>query len=501
MACFPSAPDPIDRGVAAYINEEMDNAPDSELQTQVPVTVNMNTCPGHPVVSGAHAEELQKKDAENFMNFLKSLGQVFDQVVDKNGGFKTYVSNAYDCQYTCVEATLGRAFQNVWETGLFNKGKDYQFSKNAIRGALRACYPGLNTDIVDAVATDVVAAAADTLAKPGDDHPAKMCLSRGHEVMGMKYDQFQDGFDRVFTVSLEGALKAVMYKGHTFKEAVEHMGDCQWDCMLSNVKQIGDLWWGTQKYKLPDAEQKEQGIQAITGAFMACYPGAPRDHVLTVAAHISDRMEHVSPEEIKGANKPVEIDAQRCPGAPPGMGKDVDESKTEWNNFLQNLGSAFQDADAATPKFHEFMKGTYACQSDCLSSTMQNALTNLWQAGLFGQEEGSMMSIKSITGAIKTCYPALDHAVAYEFSENIMKSVNAELDKVTRLYPSIVIPHIAALQAAERRQVPTVAIAAAGVAVVGAVAFVALARKRMRAAAAKARDCAFSDEECLESLE
>jgi hypothetical protein len=317
-----------------------------------------------------------------------------------------------------------------------------------------------------------------TYAAGGDkDEKPQKCLGMEEKVSMDGIEERRSGTEVMRQVmnNLKIALARSLKNDESFKSIIEGKTDCQWDCFPSVVgKLTTPVVWGTKLFALEKDRSKRYFARAITGAFTLCYPDADRDVVLNFTTQVVADMRH--PHEVE-----VNLKFERtCPGHPVGGQKAV----KEFSDYADYLGMAGQlvllEERFAKLKAYITKEG-FDCQQKCAfgkEGTLARSLMLLWNTGIFSESNGRSNSIESFTGAIKTCYPLVAHDLAHRYVEAVMDQVDAELEKVTRLYPSLRIPFLAAKQASENpaRSYVALAFAAFSALLVGG----ALALRRVR---------------------
>lgn len=198
------------------------------------------------------------------------------------------------------------------------------------------------------------------------------------------------------------AVTKTINKYPEMKEFMESAGTCQFPCFGEVVRTTYSTLFGKLGNAFLTDEGKDMEIEAVTGAFRACYPSPPRDEILALASEIveasvvSEPPESPVPEGVFCENQDFEDDFP---------------SVAVRNHFKMAFRKIVARFPTAQQFFHE--QGL-DCQFQCLDSTVSQALKTLW---LTNRQERAT-GISALTGSMHACFPGVP-------AEEIRKLVDA----------------------------------------------------------------------------
>lgn len=103
-------------------------------------------------------------------------------------------------------------------------------------------------------------------------------------------------------------------------------------------------------------------------------------------------------------------------------------------------GPAISAAVEKNAEVKAFMENSYTCQSTCMGKSFPVAFQTLAQAGTFNIQDKSERNTKvkaALTGTIDSCYPGLSHALATTVIDDAEKILEADEEKVERLFARV----------------------------------------------------------------
>lgn len=228
----------------------------------------------------------------------------------------------------------------------------------------------------------------DPLSVEGHDVPKETLLK---SVVGLFFD---------------GADKAVA-GDDDFKSFMQSRGQCQFTCAEKMVTHAVSTLYGKCGKGFFGDECEDLAVESLTGAFMACFPSAPRDQVHSTMGYIMDNMGKTSPKDHSDLYK----DNKQCPNKAAAEFFDIDA-------FTRDFGKAFGDVVDAKPGVKKFFEEeALGCQSDCLKDTIPTAALALAMTANQDKDE----ILQAMTGAARACFPGVPRADV----KDLMAAVNA----------------------------------------------------------------------------
>jgi len=195
------------------------------------------------------------------------LGVAFVGVVNDVPKLAEFLKTRGNCQAQCLEKVMKPAMATVY--GKMGKklssheGKEMAIE--AITGAIRACYPSPPRKEIKKLATAVADGMGETPKANAEFPQGVKCKNAGHESdfpMDDVLEAFGDAFQKV-------ASKYERVKKFFSEEAL----DCQFPCLEQTVPLTMKTLF------LTDQQDKEVGIDALTGSMHACFPGVPSKEI------------------------------------------------------------------------------------------------------------------------------------------------------------------------------------------------------------------------------
>lgn len=287
----------------------------------------------------------------------------------------------------------------------------------------------------------------------------KKCAAPGAKVdAAIKH---QENMGNALYVAIKGDEQA--------QKLFEDHGKCQLDCFIGMMRtNTLPTFFSAGLDNNTDKEALKLGTEAVTGGIKACYPGVLRSQALAFGEAVVKLMFQISQGEVEvdeATQAPFNMSKMKaCPGNPEG-GADAEK---DFMKFASSLPAAFEEKinDKKFKELSEFIDTeSYECQAKCAFSpdgSIGVALQVFWLTGNVGKPNRKELGVDAITGALKTCYPRLDHDTVRSFISDVVTKVLTEMGQLSRLYPTMNIPF---LQNQEETGSSSVTIAAGGVAV------------------------------------
>jgi len=155
-ACYPL----VSRGhlqmIGSTIAGEVEKSLDKDATPpRKPMKLKLKKCPGQPATAD---EVLTKKFNDTFKkHFFPSMGRV----MSSSEVGREIIESGKDCQHSCVDSALANTLQNLWSAGLFGRGQGDEVSTQAITGAFKMCFPGVNRDSLLTIVAETFGAVRD----------------------------------------------------------------------------------------------------------------------------------------------------------------------------------------------------------------------------------------------------------------------------------------------------------------------------------------------------
>lgn len=196
-------------------------------------------------------------------------------------------------------------------------------------------------------------------------------------------------------------------------------GDCQIDCLEIVMRPTFSTLYGKlgqDFYSHHKPHIQEIFIEALSGAFHACYPHPPREEVRmvseTIISHIgyTAASEHTFPQGVP------------CPHA--GYEHDF-----PLNDFLYSFETTILHVMENKPKLHKFFDTEAKdCQKTCLQQTVPASAMTLFLHGNYDDYTG----VDALTGAIQACFPDVEHEeilILVSETKDVMAQAEAEASR------------------------------------------------------------------------
>lgn len=130
-ACYPSPPRAEVLEFMTKVVADVGKVPPSSNPADVPAAV---VCPNKDNIADFHVNEFEEDFEAALLKMIKSTPEAkefFDNV-------------AKDCQMDCLHKTIPMSAKTMFMAGIDDEAK----AKDAMTGAIKACYPGLDVEIV-----------------------------------------------------------------------------------------------------------------------------------------------------------------------------------------------------------------------------------------------------------------------------------------------------------------------------------------------------------------
>jgi hypothetical protein len=164
---------------------------------------------------------------------------------------------------------------------------------------------------------------------------------------------------------LDGAGKAIA-NSTGFKEFMQSRGLCQIDsCMVKMVSVAVSTVYGKCGQTFMGDDCGALVVESLTGAFMACFPGAPRAPVHSTVGYIVEHFGQGSPKD----NSDLFAENRLCPNS---------ASEFPMDDFMDAFGKAVSGVGKQHPKLMTFFqKDALDCQLTCVETTISLAAGTL----------------------------------------------------------------------------------------------------------------------------
>jgi len=217
----------------------------------------------------------------------------------------------------------------------------------------------------------------------------------------------------------DGADKAVA-SDEEFKSFMQSRGQCQFTCVEKTVTRAASTLYGKCGKDFGSKECENLSVESLTGAFMACFPSAPRDSVHKSIVYILDNMGKTTPKgkpDLDKANK-------QCKNKAAAENADIDA-------FTRDFGKAFKDVVDAKPGVKKFFEEeALGCQKECLEDTIPTAALYLEMTGNQDKHE----ILQAVTGAARACFPGVPRADVKDLMAAVIGVFEDNEGKTTRLF-------------------------------------------------------------------
>jgi len=170
-------------------------------------------------------------------------------------------------------------------------------------------------------------------------------------------------------------------------------GNCQINCLETVMKSSAATLYGKlgEEFLSHESHVQEIVVEAVTGAFRACYPFPPREEAVKVAEAIVAGI-GVHPPTSKTFPEGIECKNQ---------GREDDFPLHE---FLKSFEDTFTQVMASKPALHQyFISEAKECQKNCLTDTVPMSVMTLFLTDKHNDDVG----VDAVTGAIHACFPGV----------------------------------------------------------------------------------------------
>lgn len=204
------------------------------------------------------------------------------------------------------------------------------------------------------------------------------------------------------------------------KAFMKTKGNCQASCLGATTEQAFSTLYGKLGKDFFADASGPIVIEALTGAFRACYPSPPRAALKELATRIFKGFSAPPPTKELAFPKGV-----KCANA-------GHEDLFPTKQVVDQFGEAFSgvvNKDKDVKKFFEEI--AKACQLPCLEKTVTVAMKTLFLTG----QKDEKIGISAITGAMHACFPGVPSKEIRPLVEATVKVLTGAVAKATtKLY-------------------------------------------------------------------
>jgi len=206
-----------------------------------------------------------------------------------------------------------------------------------------------------------------------------------------------------------------------FKNFMESRKHCQITCAEKMVAQAASTLYGKCGKTFISDDCKLLAIESLTGAFMACFPSAPRDSVHATMVSASANLGKTAAMDTSDLFK----DNEACPNPVKPGGFDIDAFTAD---FDKTLSRKVVKSKPAIKKFFE--EQALGCQVDCLKVQIPTAALTLSMTG--NQDEAQIL--QAATGAARSCFPGVPRNDIKDLMAGVMAALKANMLAHAKLY-------------------------------------------------------------------
>lgn len=223
----------------------------------------------------------------------------------------------------------------------------------------------------------------------------------------------------VVGVFFDGAGKAIA-GDDDFKSFMQSRGQCQATCAEKMVTRAVSTLYGKCGEGFFGDDCEKLAIESLTGAFMACFPSAPRDQVHSTMGYVMDNMGKTPAKD----NSDLFKDNKECPNKAVAEFFDVEA-------FTEGFGKAFGEVVDSKPGVKKFFEEeALGCQVDCLKETIPTAALTLAMTANKDKAE----ILQAVTGAARACFPGVPRADVKDLMAAVIKVFEGNTGSAEKLY-------------------------------------------------------------------
>lgn len=226
-------------------------------------------------------------------------------------------------------------------------------------------------------------------------------------------DELMDGLGPL----LEASIVSTIHSSASLSSFMKKAGRCQTACLEDVMEQTVSTLYG--KLGKDFFVKDDVSIEALTGAFRACYPSPPRQAIHEIAKEVIESM-GTPPTKKQSFPRGVECENEEHLDDFP-MKATIDEFGDAFHQVISNHKEAM--------KF--FSEVAMDCQLPCVKKTVSLSMKTLF---LTGQRDQKVQA-DAITGAMHACFPGVPSEEIQHLVDSTMTVMNHAQDAAnTRLY-------------------------------------------------------------------
>jgi len=248
-----------------------------------------------------------------------------------------FLRKSGNCQADCLAMTMQPTFSTLYGKlgpDFVKRDKNQEIFVEALFGAFRACYPHPPREDVKKVAKTIVAGIGVTQA----DKPfptGTTCIYQGHE---------NDFPLNEFLQSFEATIMQVMQKKPDLNLYFDTQAkDCQKTCLQKTVPA------SVMTLFLTGNEDADAGVDALSGAIHACFPGVPHEDINILVSETKDVMDKAEAEATSARlrrKRMKTLSRRRYPTSKKAAGSVKEEEKKPQPLPDEQLPDPLMDKDA-----------------------------------------------------------------------------------------------------------------------------------------------------------
>lgn len=227
-----------------------------------------------------HADVTYTKD-DVLEQLWPEVGAAIIGVANTDAKFKAFLKTRGTCQMSCLEDTLMPALETIFGKlggDLFSKTSNtHHLIDEALTGAFRACYPAPPLEEIAAVAARIREHIGRVEETRQGFPQGVACVNEG------KDDEFPvNDFLKKFKATF---MKTVAKNPEMQTFFDTKAKDCQLTCVDKTVPAAAKTLF------LTDNKDDVKGVDALTGAIHACFPGLPHEDINSLVAATKEVMD------------------------------------------------------------------------------------------------------------------------------------------------------------------------------------------------------------------
>jgi hypothetical protein len=349
--------------------------------------------------------------------FMGSIEIAMHEEMKMNPQFRTTVTQAMNCQYTCAGEVFFESAKVIHGSKLLLPGHRTvakAFVQGMLTGAIKTCYPHSDFNATLATSEKILDAMVEPIVgyHPPEPKIARICPGHPNDLSPTAYT----GYQMRFRECMDSTMEDIRYA--KIRNYVRGSSGYGFSCQLTCFQNAGQLAFANlfKSGIFGTVKGHEMLAESMTGATRACFPTVHRSQVIEFWHTVINCMSHSAPKNTcLPLDDKLSVDGQE-------MGVATFEDEVE-----KSAKCAVNEVAQSNPRVKKLFTDSGSCQlKTCLPAILKTSAHSLFRTKLIIAPAADEYGENVLTGALKACYPTVEQDDAREIARKINRAMTRQ---------------------------------------------------------------------------